>query len=107
MNLNPNPAANSNRNFKLIMAARSGDLKAVTQLKEQYWDVIFYIILKMVNNRDDAESLTAEAFEKAFSNLMQYNTEFPFSRWLYRIASNSAIAHLQKRIASYPYPECQ
>ena len=53
--------------------------------------------LKMVNNRDDAEDLTMEAFGKAFRNLSQYTPDFAFSTWLFRIATNNCIDFIRKK----------
>ncbi|MEZ5172122.1 MAG: sigma factor [Bacteroidia bacterium] len=47
--------------------------------------------MKMVNNKDDAEDLTIEAFGKAFKNIEQYTPNFAFSTWLFRIATNNCI----------------
>lgn len=57
------------------------------------------MLLKMVNNKTDAEDLAIEAFGKAFTNIHQYEPQFAFSTWLFRIASNNAIDHLRKKKA--------
>ena len=66
----------------------------------RYKDAIYFMLLKMVNNRADAEDLTIEAFGKAFTNLHQYSPKFAFSTWLFRIASNNGIDFLRKRRAN-------
>jgi RNA polymerase sigma-70 factor (ECF subfamily) len=53
--------------------------------------------MKMVNNRDDAEDLTIEAFGKAFKNIEQYTPNFAFSTWLFRIATNNCIDFIRKK----------
>jgi RNA polymerase sigma-70 factor (ECF subfamily) len=55
------------------------------------------MLLKMLNNRSDAEDLTIEAFGKAFKNLHQYTPTYAFSTWLFKIASNNCIDFLRKR----------
>ena len=57
------------------------------------------MILKMVNNRADAEDLTFEAFEKAFGSLNFYSPQFAFSTWLFKIASNNTIDFIRKKRA--------
>ena len=55
------------KDFKLVRkAVDEGDQKAYAELMARYKDSIYYMLLKMVNNRDDAEDLTIEAFGKAF-----------------------------------------
>jgi RNA polymerase sigma-70 factor (ECF subfamily) len=63
----------------------------------RYRDAIYFMLLKMVNNKIDAEDLTIEAFGKAFRNLNQYSPNFAFSTWLFKIASNNCIDFLRKK----------
>ena len=51
----------------------------------------------MVNNKDDAEDLTIEAFGKAFKRLEQYTPQFAFSTWLFKIATNNCIDFIRKK----------
>ena len=53
------------------------------------------MLLKMVQNNDDAEDLTLEAFGKAF-NRNQYTPNFAFSTWLFKIATNNCIIFKKK-----------
>src|SRR5688572_15750815 len=55
------------------------------------------MMMKMCNNRDDAEDLTIEAFGRAFKKLEQYSPDYAFSTWLFKIASNNAIDFLRKK----------
>jgi len=71
--------------------------QAYGKLMARYRDSIFFMIQKMVNNRDDAEDLTIEAFGKAFQNLYKYSPDYAFSTWLYRIAINNCIDHIRKK----------
>ena len=97
MELNPNLSENARRDAKLIISACSGDEKALERLMKLYKDALYYMILKMVINKTDAEDLTLEAFGKAFTNIRQYEPHYAFSTWLFRIASNNAIDHLRKK----------
>jgi DNA-directed RNA polymerase specialized sigma24 family protein len=47
-------------------ALDTGDQNAYAELMERYRDSIYFMLLKMVNNKDDADDLTIEAFGKAF-----------------------------------------
>ncbi len=83
--------------YELVRTALQGDEKAFARLLSRYKDAIYFMLLKMVNNRSDAEDLTLEAFGKAFKNLHQYTPTFAFSTWLFKIASNNCIDFLRKR----------
>lgn len=83
--------------LRLVLLARDGDQKAYAKLMTRYRDAIYFMLLKMVNNRDDADDLTIEAFGKAFKNIHQYSPEYAFSTWLFKIATNNCIDYLRKK----------
>jgi len=104
MEITPNLSDNARHDIDFVNAARSGDERAFTQLMKRYKDAIYFMLLKMVNNKTDAEDLTIEAFGKAFASIHQYEPQFAFSTWLFRIASNNAIDHLRKnRVVTVPF----
>ena len=81
----------------LVEKAKDGDQKAYASLMDRYKVPIHFMVLKMVNNKEDADDLTIEAFGKAFSNLEKYNPNFAFSTWLFKIAVNNAIDFIRKK----------
>jgi RNA polymerase sigma factor (sigma-70 family) len=85
------------QDYALVQKARSGDQHAYAQLLNRYWDSVYFMILKMAHNKDDAEDLTIEAFGKAFKYIHNYEPEFAFSTWLFKIANNNAIDFLRKQ----------
>ena len=86
------------KDYELVQrATKSKDQQAFSDLMEKYKDPIYYMLLKMVNNNDDAEDLTLEAFGKAFKKLNQYTPNFAFSTWLFKIATNNCIDFLRKK----------
>mgnify|MGYP006088103091 FL=1 len=85
------------KDFAFVQAAIKGDQSAYTSLMERYRESIYYMMLKMVSNTDDADDLTIEAFGKAFNRLEQYSPNYAFSTWLYKIASNNCIDFIRKK----------
>lgn len=83
--------------YQWIRRAVNGDQKAYAVLLERYRQPILRIVRRMVQNDEDAEDLTIEAFGKAFRNLGNYSPDFAFSTWLYRIAVNNCIDYIRKR----------
>ena len=81
----------------VIRATQKKDQQAFAELMDRYKDSIYYMLLKMVQNNDDAEDLTLEAFGKAFNRLNQYTPNFAFSTWLFKIATNNCIDFLRKK----------
>jgi RNA polymerase sigma factor (sigma-70 family) len=97
MEVNPNLSEKAQIDFKLVQLAVKGDQKAYAELMQRYKDSIYFMLLKMVNNRDDADDLTIEAFGKAFKNLHQYTPDFAFSTWLFKIATNNCIDFIRRK----------
>ncbi|MDP4866618.1 MAG: sigma-70 family RNA polymerase sigma factor [Crocinitomicaceae bacterium] len=85
------------QDFILVESAKRGDQSAYAELMDRYRDSIYYMMLKMVKNQDDADDLTIEAFGKAFSRIDQYSPSFAFSTWLFKIASNNSIDFIRKK----------
>ena len=81
----------------LVEQAKQGDQSAFASLMDRYRESIYFMMLKMVKNSDDAEDLTIEAFGKAFNRIDQYSPSFAFSTWLFKIASNNGIDFIRKK----------
>lgn len=97
MEINPNFSANATRDFNLVERAKEGDQKAYADLMERYQDSIYFMALKMVNNKDDAMDITVETFGKAFKNINKYKPDYSFSTWVFKIATNNCIDFLRKK----------
>lgn len=76
-------------------------LKGETSLYEyflgKYSQQVFILIIRIVENQEDAEELTQDTFLKAFEHLSSFKAESSFSTWIYRIAYNTAISATRKR----------
>ncbi|NGP87927.1 RNA polymerase sigma factor [Fodinibius halophilus] len=92
-----NASESSLEDDKLVKKAIGGNEDAYTKLVDKYQRALFFHILKMVKDREQVEDLVQEAFVKAFDNLNTYNTNYAFSTWLYRIATNHTIDYLRKK----------
>jgi RNA polymerase sigma-70 factor (ECF subfamily) len=97
MEINPNFSDKAKEDFLLVQGALNGTSQAYEKILSRYKDSVFFMVLKMVHNRDDAEDITIETFGKVFNRLDKYKSDFAFSTWLYRIATNNAIDFIRKR----------
>jgi len=97
MEIKENFSDRAQRDLVIIKKALEGDTKSFAELMGYYNDALYFTILKIVNNKTDAEDLTIEAFGKAFKNLSSYSPNFAFSTWLFRIATNNCIDFLRKK----------
>jgi RNA polymerase sigma-70 factor (ECF subfamily) len=100
MDIEPNLSTKAQYDILLVnRAVEKHDQAAYAELLERYKESVYFLLLKMVNNKDDAEDLTIEAFGKAFKNIAQYTPNFAFSTWLFRIATNNCIDFIRKKKA--------
>ena len=84
------------RDYQLLRKALDhNDQQAYAELMRLYRDSIYYMLIRMVKNKDDAEDLTLMTFGKAFRYLDKYTPKYAFSTWLYRIALNNSIDFLR------------
>jgi len=97
MEINPHFSENAKNDHELIKKALKGDQKAFAAIMERYQPSVYYMMLKMVNNREDAMDLTVETFTKAFEKLDSYKPDFAFSTWLFRLASNNSIDYIRRK----------
>ena len=98
MEVNPRLTEKGLRDYKLVkLAVETGDQKAYAELMKHYRDSLYFMMLKMTNNPQDADDLTIEAFGKAFKYLKQYTPDYAFSTWLFKIASNNCIDFIRRK----------
>ncbi|MFN8284994.1 MAG: sigma-70 family RNA polymerase sigma factor [Chitinophagales bacterium] len=81
----------------LVSEAQKGNPKAFASLMQKYQKPVYHVILKIVKDKKVAEDLMIESFAKAFDNMQQYSSQFSYSTWLFKIASNTSIDFLRKQ----------
>jgi len=97
MEVNNNFTENAKNDFQLVQKALDGDQRAYADLMARYKDAIYFMALKMVNNKEDAMDLTVETFGRAFEKLDKYKPSHAFSTWLFRVATNNCIDFIRKK----------
>lgn len=101
---NPCTTDKAKRDYVLLRRAlEENDQSAYAELMRLYRDRIYYMLIKIVKNSDDAEDLTLETFGKAFRYLDKYTPKYAFSTWLFRIALNNSIDYIRHKNNS---PQC-
>lgn len=81
----------NSRDHALITRCRRGDRQALGELIKEYERPIYNAAYRILGNMDDAADVTQTVFMKAFERLDQYNPEYKFFSWIYRIAVNESI----------------
>lgn len=91
------PSASSEQDRELVARALDGDQRAYRDLENKYRDPLARHVGKMVKHKGQVEDLVQEALIKAFNSLKSYSTDYAFSTWVYKIATNHTIDYLRKK----------
>lgn len=83
--------------FETLREILSGNTDAFHRIEKKYRGIVSSLIRRMVKNDTDIEDLTQETFIKVFKALPNFQFEYSFSSWIYRIASNNTIDFLRKK----------
>jgi len=80
----------------LIASAQLGDRQAFGELVRRHQDGVVNLIYRMYGDARLAEDAAQEAFVRVWQNLNNYNPQYAFRSWLYRIAANAALDTLRR-----------
>src|SRR5207245_3644285 len=81
---------------EFVKLCLGGDADAYVGLVERYGGRMYNIALRITNDRDAANDCAQEAFIRAYRALHQYDPSLPFGPWLFRIATNASLNHVQR-----------
>lgn len=70
--------------------------KAFSIIVQKYQERIYWHIRKFLGEHEDANDVVQEVFLKAFKYLDNFKGDSGLYTWLYRIASNESINHINK-----------
>lgn len=80
----------------LIKLCLEGRVHAFTTLLNKYKNSIYNFVYRMIPDREQAKDITQEVFIKIFNSIHNYNPQYTFTSWLYKIAANLCIDYLRK-----------
>ncbi len=81
----------------LVTKAKQGDAEAFAELARRCQEKIYFTILALTKNQQDASDLAQEAFMQAFKSIRSFKQRSSFYTWIYRIAVNLALNFLKRR----------
>ena len=82
---------------KLVRRCLRGDRKAFETIVLKYQQPMLNYVSRMVREREMALDVSQEVFLRAYAALPSYRSQYKFSTWLFRIASNYLIDHWRKK----------
>ena len=83
--------------YELINRILSGDNDAFGEIVSRYKNLVYSVILRMINDYEEANDISQEVFIKVYKNLGKYQPEYKFSTWIMRITTNHVIDFLRKK----------
>lgn len=81
----------------LVAAAKRGDNGAFDKLLRCHEQRVLAVAQRITKNREDAEDVMQESFQKAFLRLHEFEGRSRFSTWLTRIAINESFMSIRRR----------
>jgi RNA polymerase sigma-70 factor, ECF subfamily len=82
---------------ELIEATRGGDEAAFGEIMARYRNPLTNYLYRFLNDYEEAVDLAQETFVRVYFAIDRYHTQYAFSTYLYRIATNLAISEIRRR----------
>ncbi len=82
---------------ELIAAVKNGDEDAFAEIVRRYRNPLTNYLYRFLNDYEEAVDLVQETFVRVYFAIERYHTEYAFSTYIYRIATNLAISEIRKR----------
>lgn len=83
--------------YELIQECLAGNSDVFAELVNRYKNLVYSVILRMVNDREEANDLAQDVFIKIYKNLDKYYPDYKFSTWVIRISTNHVIDYRRKK----------
>src|SRR5687767_7128235 len=81
----------------LIEATQGGDETAFAEIMARYRNPLTNYLYRFLNDYEEAVDLAQETFVRVYFALDRYHTQYAFSTYIYRIATNLAISEIRRR----------
>lgn len=81
---------------KIVSQILQGDMQAFEQIVKRNEKLVFSIIYRLVDKKQDAEDICQEVFIKVYRGLGSFSFESKLSTWIAKIAYLTSINHLRK-----------
>lgn len=82
---------------ELIAAAKTGDEDAFAEIVSRYKNPITNFLYRFLNDYEEAVDLAQETFVRVYFAIERYHTNYAFSTYIYRIATNLAISEIRRK----------
>ena len=93
---NRNPMKVKDEDIILLMQSTESQEKGLRMMMNAYQSRLYWHIRRLVDDEDAAKDVLQETFIKVYQNFSQFKKDSQLYTWLYKIASNEALQHLNK-----------
>ena len=96
LNVNPPDSMFIDPDEFIIEAVCDGDTKKFEELVLRYQDFVYALVFNIVKTEESAKDVVQEVFLRVYKSIRRFERKSSFKTWLYRIAFNTALAHLKR-----------
>jgi len=82
---------------QIINRILKGEQSAFALLVEKYQNYVFSLVLRFIENREDAEEIAQDVFVKTYRSLADFRGDSKFSTWLFTITRTTCLSFLRKK----------
>lgn len=82
---------------ELVIECLNGNQEAYSELISRYKRLIYSVAYKFTRDSDEVNDLAQEAFIKIYRSLSKYDSQYKFSTWSVKVATNICLDHVRRK----------
>jgi RNA polymerase sigma-70 factor (ECF subfamily) len=83
--------------YELVVDCLEGDKDAFSELISRYKRLIYSVAYKFSRDSDEVNDLAQDAFIKIYRSLSRYDSQYKFSTWSVKVATNICLDHVRRK----------
>jgi len=89
---------------ELIAQVQNGNTNAYRFLVEKNKNLVWHMVLRMVNQQEDAEDICQDVFMRVFKDIGKFRGDSKLSTWIGSITYNMCVDYVRKKGREKVYP---
>ena len=82
---------------ELVKECLDGNQEAFAELLARYKRLIYSVAYKFTKDSDEVNDMAQEAFIKIYRSLSKYDSQYKFSTWSVKVATNICLDHVRRK----------
>lgn len=83
--------------YELVIECIGNNKDAFSELVSRYKRLIYSVAYKFSKNREEVNDMAQEAFIKIYKSLSKYDSQYKFSTWSVKVATNICLDHMRRK----------